>query len=117
MANLNIEVLYDEKIIFTDQIDIRLSNDTQLIEGDDLPCIEPPAIIIEVDDEEISTEKGPQRTTRKRKRTETVDVESQKVKKRSSKSKRTTTTSDAPMQTRSKKAAGCNGGAGQRKSH
>lgn len=106
MANVNNEILYDEKIIFTHQIDIGLSNDTILIEGDDVPCVEPPAILIEDYDGEISTEKEPQRTTRKRKRTEAVD---EIVQSKSSKSKRTATETsaikDAPIQTRSKSAA------------
>lgn len=91
MANVNNEILYDEKIFFTHEIDISLSNETVLIEGDDVPYIVPPPD----DDTTIEnidkvSEERPQRTRRKRKLAETASE--------------TASTTDAPMQTRSKRA-------------
>lgn len=91
MANVNNEILYDEKIFFTDEIDISLSNEAVLVEGDDLPYVIP-ALDNDNINENIDKEfeDRPQRTKRKRNLAETASE--------------TTSTTDAPMQTRSKRA-------------
>lgn len=100
MANLNNEILCDEKLMFTDEIDLKLSNENILIDGDDIPYIVPD-ICVE-DDEPISTTKRTRRT-KKRKSTEMTDSSENNARK---KSKRTSVevreTIIEPVQTRSK---------------
>lgn len=82
MANVNNEILYDEKLFFTDEVEIRLSNETVLMEGDDVAYVPP------TDDDEIAVKaSAPQRTKRKRNITETAQ----------------TAHEETPMQTRSKR--------------
>lgn len=107
MANVNNEILYDEKLIFTHEVDIKLSNETLLMEGDDVPYVAllNDAIIIE-DNNEKEKSPEPQRTRRKRTLAEVVDadhVQSKRPKRRNPATESTAAT-DAPMQTRSKRA-------------
>lgn len=72
MANVNNEILYDEKLFFTHEIDIELSNGTLLMEGDDIePTIS--AVIMEDVEKEISSGERPKSNKRKRKSSELTD--------------------------------------------
>lgn len=73
MANINNEILYDERIIFTNEIEVRMSIESSLMEGDDIECVPPPNIVLEKD---VNTEiSSVIRTTRKRKRIATESSE------------------------------------------
>lgn len=114
MANVNNEILYDEKIFFTDDIDIKLSNEVVLVEGDDVPydtsTLDCDDIIENVDK---VVEDRPQRSRRKRKLAETAATDAP-MQTRSKRARLQTTeankepapeiTTDAPMRTRSKRA-------------
>lgn len=81
MANINNEILYDEKVFFTDNIEINLSNETELIEGDDIPYVAP------LDDESNST----------------TEANAMQSKPKRARIQRTTTT-ESTVQTRSRRA-------------
>lgn len=105
MANVNNEILYDEKIILTDEIDLKLSNETLLINGDDIQYVAPNFEVItnENNEGEILADERPQ-LTRKRKAMEINDP-SENVpstrKKRKQPAIETIETVNSPIQTRS----------------
>lgn len=90
MANINNEILYDDKMMYTSEIDIKLSNETELMEGENLTYVIPDfqeipsqrtrrkknSTDINVPDFAFDNEKNtpPRRTTRKRKATEPIEI-------------------------------------------
>lgn len=108
MANVNNEILYDERIIFTNEIEVRMSIESSLMEGDDIESVPPPNIVLEKDvDTEIPSVI---RTTRKRKRIATESSETVNSPKRTRSetveqtASVTNIASDTHIQTRSKRA-------------
>lgn len=70
MANINNEILYDEKLIFTNDVDLKMSNDTLLMEGEDV------AYVVPNFDDNNESEKAPQSKRRKRKLNEVTASDS-----------------------------------------
>lgn len=64
MANINNEILCDEKIMFTSEKDVEISNETTLMEGEDVTYVLP-----DFNDDKREEVAPTQRTTRKKKTT------------------------------------------------
>lgn len=103
MANVNNEILYDEKMFFTHETDIQLSNETALIEGEDIEQSTNAVITEDENEKELSLEERPQSIGRKRKSAEMIDIVDENLQSKPKKRKQTTTTAiDTRRTTRSK---------------
>lgn len=113
MANVNNEILYDEEIIFSHEIDIKLSTESSLIQGDDVPYVPPPVIqgvdIEDIDDIEDVEEEV--RTAGKRNSSEVVgdDIQSERStevqRKRTKRNETATQMTETAVRTRSRTKA------------